>query len=370
MAVAITVTNVNAEGLLADVQVTGLTAGTRYDTLRRVYRYTGDDDTGTPTYELWLPDRRSNWSSVAHRVGWPAPVGGTMKFRDYEPDLGPFAYYVVPSASVGPPDWDFTDGDYPLGRGVLDDQVVDINRLLSEAPPATVIIRSTAEIGKWVETCLYDIAELHYAARGTEMAVIGSSFPLYVADRREARRGTVTFATNTLGTYHLLREIVWPASGKIAPVILDTIGPTPLLVDTMTCIPLDVSVEQASKSNPDVRFVHVDFVEVSRTTAASLRSGDNDDLVTVPHASFTVSDTTPGVGQWITLTNTSTGQWDTVEWSWSSGSSNRLSHSRALGPIKVKWAGTGRKTVKLRVWGSVANPKGADVAVRYFTVHG
>lgn len=368
--VTITVTNVNADGMLTDVQITGLTPGTRYDVLRRAYRWTGDDDTDTPQYELWLPDRDANWSAVAHRVGWEAPGSGTMTFRDYEPDLGPFAYFIVPSASVGPPEWDFTDGDYPLERGELDDTIVDINRELTEAPPATVIVRSTAEIGKWVETCLYDIQELRYQARGTEMGVIGNPYPLYVADRREARRGQVVFSCTTLGTYNLLREIVWPASGKIAPVVLDTIGPTPLLVDAMTCIPLDVSVEQATQRDPDLRFITMDFVEVRRTTAQALRSGDNDTLVDVPHASFTMSDTTPAVGQWVTLTDTSTGQYDSWEWSWSHGSSNRMAHSRVEGPIKVRWLTRGAKTIKLRVYGSVAGPKGADVAVRHFTVHG
>jgi hypothetical protein len=368
MAVAITVTNINALGYLCDVQVTGLTPATKYDVMRRLYRYTGDGDTATPHYEMWLPDRRSNWSAVAHRVGWTAPASGTMSFRDYEPPIRPFAYFVVESSKIGPTEYDFDNGDYPLSRGVLDDQVVHINYLLGLKPPTTIVLRSTTEIGKWVQACVYDLPTTRYTARGTEFPVVHRQYPVYVADTREARRGQIVLAIDDLAQYNLIREVVFPPNGRVKPLVVDAIGDKALLLDNMTIVALDVNLEQATQHNADLRFCTIDYVEVDPTLPSDLRSGDNDDLTNAPNANFTVGPGNLHSGDWVTLTDTSTGQYDSWEWSWSR-TNGPADHSRVQAPPKFRWFDKGPKTVRLRVYGSVAGPKGADVITKTVTVH-
>ena len=361
-------------GLLCDVTISGLTPGTRYDVLRRHMTYNGDDTDGTGLYSMPLPDRESNWSSVAHRVAWAAP-NATVHFRDYEPPLTPFSYFIVESDLVGPPEWDFDDGDYPLGRGTLDDQIVHINYLLThsvnpdtgliEERHPSVVIRSTADLGLYVESCIFDFQDLKYQARGTEMSVMRQQYPVYVADTREARRGSIILAVNTLDQYDEVRNIVFPSNGRMRPIRLDVIGNRPLLLDNVKALPLDVSIEQATKNDPDLRYVTVDFIEIGPMTATDQRSGDNDDLVNRPQAAFALSDTTPAKEEQITLTDTSTGQYDHWRWSVERGSSNKNSVFHGVGPHKLTWHSRGPHKVKLRVWG----PVGASVITRTVTVH-
>ena len=373
MAIAITPTP-DELGLLCDVQVSGLTVGTRYDVLRRAIAYQGDDETGAGLYDLPLPDREAYWSSVAHRVAWEAPTA-TVHFRDYEPPLTPFSYFIVPSSSVGPPEWDFDNGDYPLSRGTLDNDIVHINYLLShtvdpdtgqiEERHPSVVIRSTADLATYVESCIFDFQDLKYQARGTEMAVMRRQYPVYVADTREARRGSIILAVNTLDQYDQVRNIVFPSNGRMRPIRLDVIGNRPLLLDNVKALPLDVTVEQATKNDPDLRNNTVDFIEIGPMSPLDQRSGDNDDLVNVPHAHFTVSDMTPAKGQQVTLTDTSGGQYDHWRWSMERGSSNKNSVFHGEGPHKVHFNSRGKHVIKLRVSG----PVGASVTRHTVTVH-
>lgn len=373
MAVAIAVTT-DFQGLNTEVTLTGLTAGTRYDVLRLQHRYLGEDDTGIPQYDQELPDRKALWSSVAHRVGW-VPTTATATFRDYEPPTRPFKYFVIESAQVSPVEYDWTLGDYPLSRGVLDDQIVHLDRELElamevgEQLGGHLLIRSTHELGLYVSACVVEMEPLRYTARGTEFAVVGSQYPVYVADSREARRGSVTLKTETLGQFDDVRRIVFPSSGRIRPVIFNSAGSgtggSAILLDDARVVPLDIEVEQATPNNTDLRFIRIDYVEVDGTTPLVHRIGDNDDLVTAPRANFSISDTTPARNQWITLTDVSTGQYDHWDWSFPKGTSNVLGKRYSQGPHKVRWSSTGKKAIKLRVYG----PAGASTKTRTITVH-
>lgn len=369
MAVTIDVTTDELETLFVEVTLNGLTIGTRYDVMRLEYRYLGDDDMGVPQYDRELPDRRALWSAVAHRVGWEA-TATTHTFRDYEVPMRPTVFFVVPSSAVGPSEYDWALGDYPLDRGVVSSNIVHFNRDLDMAlapvlmPRGAVVVRSTVELGLWVSCCVYDF-DVRYPARGSEMAIMGRQYPMYVADTREARRGSLTVKTDTLGQYDDLRRIMFPSDGRIQPVILNSGYDATLLLDDARIIPLDVHVEQATQWDADIRFVTVDFVEIDPTAPLVRRSGDNDTLTTKPKAQFTISDTTPRRDQWITLTDTSTGQFDSWDWTIERGSNNRVSKFYTPGPHKIRFSKRGDRSIKLRVYGS---QQGAHSRTKQVTV--
>jgi hypothetical protein len=366
MPITISVT-MNVEGSLTKVTLAGLTTGVFYDVMRQQLRYTGDDDTGQPTYHRELPDRRKLWTSVAHRVGWQAPAS-TVTFRDYEPLRRPFRYFVVESEDVGPAeyDWRHEPGGYPVSRGVLDDEVIHFNRAAgSTAHAGEIMMRSTWELGLWTDACVYDF-DVGYKSRGAELTVMKREDPLFIADTRESRRGSITLVTDRLGTYHDLRRMLFPANGRIRPVTLNSGGDSTMLLDDMDIIPLDVQIEQATQWDPDTRFFHIDFIETDATSAKIRRSGDHDDITSEPVANFTISDPAPSRGQWVTLTDTSTGLMD--EWDWSLSHKtmdNKIGKFHTQGPHKIRFGDRGKKLVKLRVNG----PNGADVNVKPITVY-
>lgn len=360
MAIGIDVVRDDLETLSVKVALTGLTPGTRYDVFRLQVRYLGKDDAGTRVYNRELPDRRGLWSVVSHRMGWQASAA-SHTFRDYECPKRPTEYYVCTSAAGGPHEWDFSDGTYPVSRGVLDNEVIHFAQDIVDAnlyavpEEGHVLVRSTAELALYVESCVVEMQGPTYTARGTEHAVMGSQYPVYVADTREARRGTLTLMTRQLGQYNDLRRIVFPASGRIRPVVFQSGGDSTMLLDDMRIVPLDVEVEQATKQNPDLRYVHIDYVEVEPGPLIA-RSGDNDSLISEPQANFTISDTTPARGDWVTLTDTSTGLGDDWDWTVAGGNqgANWVGKFYRQGPHKVKWTTRGQKTIKLRFGGSGA----------------
>ena len=196
---------------------------------------------------------------------------------------------------------------------------------------------------------MFDITDLRFTARGTEFPVMGSQYPVFVSDTREARRGTLVLMTDTLSDYDEIREIVFPSNGRVRPVLFDTFGGGALLLDDMTAIPLDVQVEPATKADPDTRFVTIDFVESDPTRPHDQRSGDNDDLVTAPNAAFTFSNVNPNRDEWITVTDTSTGGIVHWRWSWYRGTDNQYAVDYGPGPHRRRWHSRGDTYVKLRV---------------------
>jgi len=369
MAVTITVDQADVEHLYVDVTLAGMTTGTRYDVYRMKLLRTFDPDTGEPIYERYSDDRRNLWSSVAHRVAWPARAP-SFPFRDYEAPYAAFSYFVVESAKVGPFEYDWTDGPYPLERGVLDDTVIDFDwdyTQLMEAESEDVhggdlLVRSTAELGKYVMVCLQDI-DVKYQARGAELAVMGRQYPIYVADTREARRGTFVVFTKSVQQYRDLENILFPSNGVIRPVEIDSGPGATLLMDDMRLIPLDVGIEQATPADSDLRFISVDFLEVDPTAPLVARIGDNDELVSAPRASFTISDASPHPNETVTFTDTSTGQFDHWEWTFERGGGGTWRRT-TQGPHKMAWANQRRFNVKLRVYG----PAGASTITRSIKV--
>jgi hypothetical protein len=354
MVLGISITKEDLETLTTRVALTGLVAGTRYDVHRVQWRNLGKDDTGVRQYERELPDRRALWSSVGHRVGWQAPAT-TATFRDYECPTRPTKYYVVKTDLVSPHEWDFGAGKYPTGTGALSAELVHWNGDLADinADPGEghVLVRSVHELAHYAETCLVEMDGPTYTARVNEQAVMGNEYPVIVADTREARRGSVTLMVRNLGQYNALRRIVFPASGKIRPVLLQGGGDATLLLDDMRVIPLDVEVEQATPANADLRYVTIDYVEADPSAPLVARSGDNDSLTSPPNAAFTVS--SPDVNGWRTLTDTSTGAGD--DWEWTvDNTSNKVGKFYTQGPHKVRFLTPGPHTVKLRFGGSGA----------------
>lgn len=373
MAVAIDVVKSDLEHLSVRIHLTGLTPGTRYDVMRLQFRYLGDDEDPphNPIYERELPDRRGLWSTVAHRVGWEAPATAAT-FRDFECPRRPTRYFVVPSASVGPTDWDFSDGNYPLSRGVLDTETVHFNRDLRIAlhhgphEEGHLLVRSTHDLGRYATCCVVDMDQLRYTARGTELAVLGSQYPVFITDTREASRGSVTLKVDTLGAYNELRSIVFPASGRIRPIIFNAGGDSTMLLNDLRVIPLDVNIEQITHADSDLRYVHIDYIETDPTVPLVHRSGDNDDLTTAPDAHFTISDRSPRRGQRVKLTDTSTGLFDSWDWTIGRNTGNKVGKFYGPGPYWVSWSSRGEKSIKLRVYGA---GQGADVITKTLTVH-
>jgi hypothetical protein len=146
--------------------------------------------------------------------------------------------------------------------------------------------------------------------------------------------------------------VVFPESGRIRPFVLNSGGDATMLLDDMRCIPLDVEVEQATHSNPDLRYVHIDYVEVDPSAPLIARVGDNDSLTNPPNANFTISG--PAAGGWYTLTDTSTGSGNDWEWVIERGqeTDNKVGRFHTRGPHKVRWQAKGQKLVKLRFGGA------------------
>lgn len=377
MAITLDVTKETWETLYVRLHMTGLTPGTRYDLHRLQLRYLGEDEDGTPIYHRQLPDKKALWSAVAHRVGWKAPAA-SVTVKDYESPLRPTKYFLVPTSAQGPFEYTNWKVPYPVSRGVLCPDIVHFARdIAEEGIPGQVLVRSTQDLQKFVTACVVDIDDLKYTARGTELAVMGSQYPVYVADTREARRGTITLKVDNLGEYNDLMEIAFPNTGAIWPLIFNNASTTAILLDDMKVMPLDVTVEQATHNDADVRYVHIDFVEIAYSAAILKRAGDNDNEIDEPRANFSISDTTPGKMQYVTLTDTSTGQFDSWEWTIGHGTGNKVGKFYTKGPHKVRWGGLGLHHIKLRVYGSVigydsdgkAITAGSDTRTRTVTVH-
>jgi hypothetical protein len=370
MAVALTVTTANVANLSVDLHLSGLVVGTRYDLMRLQVRSVGTDALGAPVYNREIPDRAALWSAVAHRVSWLA-TDTVADVRDYEAAMRPTMYFLVESSLVGPYEYTTWETPYPVERGVLCPTIVHFDRDLAllmgsgERQKGHILVRSTADLGKYVSCCVVDIPELKYTARGSEMSVIGSQYPVYVSDTREARRGSIILKIDSLGAFNDLRQILFPSTGVIRPVVLNAGSEPTMLLDDMRVVPLDISVEQITHSDPSLRYLTMDYVEVDPTTPLVQRTGDNDTLVSAPAANFTLSDTTPAKNQWITLTNTSTGSYDSYDWTVAQAANNPMSKFYTAGPHQVRWAAKGTFAVTLRVYGLA----GAHTKTTNVTVH-
>jgi len=356
MAIGISITKEDLETLTTRIALTGLVAGTKYDVYRVQYRNLGKDDTGTRVYERELPDRRALWSAVGHRINWTAP-GTTASFRDYECPIRPTKYFCVKTADEGPHEYDFGEGKYPMSRGALSAELVhwhgDMVDVNADPGPGHLVFRSVHELAHYANTCLVEMDGPTYTARTNEFSVMGNEYPVIVSDTREARRGSMTVLVRNLGQYNALRRIVFPASGRIRPVVVQAGGDRTLLLDDMRIIPLDVEVEQTTEVNADFRYVTIDYVEADPSAPLIARTGDNDTLAgTAPVANFSISDTTPAVNAWVTLTDTSTGSGSDWEWTVDNAVENQVGKFYTQGPHKVRFGGAGEKTVKLRYGGS------------------
>jgi hypothetical protein len=365
MAVTIVATS-RFENANCRLTLSGLRAGVRYDVYRMYLNWDDDDD----NYERFVPDRRVRWSVVSHRIGWEAKRS-VHSFTDYEPPLRPFRYFVVETSKNAPFEWNWAKGNYPTSRGVFSPNVIhqrrELDALLYDDQLffGNMRVRSTKQLGEFLDVCVYDMDDLKYTARGTEHAVIGKQFPLYVADTRDSRRGTVTIQTISLEDYEDLRDMVFPASGRISPLWLQTLKEDQwALLDDMLIIPLDITVQQASKFDTDRRYIIMDFVEIDPIQAQPLRVGDNDELITPPDAKFHISDRKIRRRQRTTLTDRSTGQIESWKWKISRAKKGKVNKRYRQGPIRPRWKKAGRYDVKLIVRG----PGGVDTKTRRIRV--
>ena len=383
MAIGITITKKTPEHGTAVVQLTGLTPGVKYDVLRmRVQRHISS--AGTPTYTRIFPDRKAYWSSVAHRVGWTAP-SATVTFNDYETPITSVQYFIVEASKTSPFEWDWDRGDYPVTTGILS-PTVDFWWDLTSTPGANqqgqIRIRSTAHAQKYFDACVVEMGDMKYTARGTELAVLGNPYPLYVADVRESRRGSIIVKCSSLADVLELQRIVFPANGKVWPIVFNSASEPALIANDMTVIPLDITIEQATPNDVNLRFVHIDYVEIDPTTPLMIRVKDN--VPNHPDARFSISDTTPAVNQKIVLTDASTGQFD--RWHWytpgayeglvsapevnNPPTSRRVNKFIGQGPWEIFYRTRGKHKIKL--WVGDQTPEttaGADVIKKIIVVH-
>jgi hypothetical protein len=211
---------------------------------------------------------------------------------------------------------------------------------------------------------------------------MGNQYPVYVADVREARRGSIVVKCSSLADVEELQRIIFPANGKVWPIVFNSASEPPLILDTMVCVPLDITIEQATSSNVSLRYLHIDFVEIDPTAPLLKRNANgNDSYVAHPVANFSISDSTPAVGQLVTLTDTSTGQYD--QWHWYAPKSRgyyALGGSAAAaaapqqfytrGPHGVYYAAPGTYEVKLWIGDTTPGTSaGNDVVRKFVTVH-
>ena len=198
---------------------------------------------------------------------------------------------------------------------------------------------------------------------------MGNQYPVIVSDTREARRGSVTLMTRNLGQYNALRRIVFPASGRIRPVLVQSGGDPALLLDDMRIIPLDVEVEQATQANADLRYVH-HRLRRDRPVRAAGRPGRGQRHPGRARRTPTSPSPTPPPpsGQWVTLTDTSTGTGDDWEWTIEAAAAdNKVGKFYTAGPAQgpVRWAAARRRSSS----GSVGPVRATTPAPRSSTVH-
>jgi hypothetical protein len=360
MALGISVVKEDLETLSVKIYLSGLIPGERYDVMRLQLRSLGKDNTGTRIYEREIPDRRGLWSSVAHRVGWQAQET-TASFRDFETPRRPTQWFVVLSSKIGPHEYAFGDDPpptrYPVSRGALSSQIVHFNGELQdigfkdEPDKGHVLVRSVHELSHYADCCLVEMDGPTYTARVNEFAVMGNQYPVMVSDSREARRGSMTLLTRNLGQYNALRRVVFPESGRIRPFVVQSGGDAALLLDDMRVIPLDVEIEQATQKNADLRYVTIDYVEIDGSAPLIHRVGDLDKMTNPPEASFAISNLTPAANEWVQLTDTSTGQGDTWEWTVDGAIENKVGKYYGQGPYHVRF-NRGTHGIKLRFGGA------------------
>jgi hypothetical protein len=383
MALGITVTKKSPEHVTTLVHLTGLIPGTRYDVVRLHLKWHLDTN-GVPVYERRLPDLKEYWSAVQHRTSWEAPAT-TQDFSDYETPLTPVQYFIVKTDLTGPFEWDFKK-TYPVANGVLCPTVVHYYWSLRGTPadtPGMVRIRSTAQASVWHDACVVAMDDIKYTARGTELAVMGNRYPVYVGDVREQRRGSIVVKCESLTELQHLQNIAFPTNGVIRPIIFNSISEPSVMINDMRVIPLDVTVEQATPTNAALRYVHIDFVEIDPTAPLYKKTAEN--IVSPADANFTISDTTPKVGQKIVVTDTSTGQYNGVHWFFPSAYMGLVStpenpgansapfrESVQYGPHEIFYKKAGNFWIKLWVGDRDGDDNvntGADSIKRYITVH-
>ena len=106
-----------------------------------------DPDTGQPVYNRELPDSAAVcWSSVAHRVGWQPAAANANFRRTFECPRRPTRYFIVETDLTAPFEYDWDNGNYPLSRGVLSDDVVHASTATCgrrSRPPTTTYRRAT-----------------------------------------------------------------------------------------------------------------------------------------------------------------------------------------------------------------------------------
>lgn len=389
MAIGMTVTPKDAEHVTTKISLTGLTVGTKYDVVRLHLDY-HLNSAGVPVYERFLPDKREYWSAVQHRVSWTATTT-THNLNDYETPLQPVQYFLVETAQVGPFQHDFKTA-YPTSRGFLSPTVVHYWWSLRGTPadkPGLVRIRSTATASVWHDACVVEMGDLKYTARGSELAVMGNQYPVFVGDVREQRRGSIVVKCSSLAEVLHLQNIVFPTSGVIRPIIFDSASEPSLIISRMVVVPLDVTIEQATTTDASLRYLHIDFVEIDPTAPLWRKTKEN--IVTPADAMFTIrangvisSPPTVRVKQSVVVTDTSTGQYDGWHWYFPGAYEGmvytpenpgvpfrKAREPRTQGPHEVYYLSPGKYPIKLWIGDRTGLDDvntGADSIRRYITV--
>ena len=187
-------------------------------------------------------------TASAGRPPPPPPPSATTNAR-----CGPPATSWSRARAAGRQSGTSPGGKYPTSRGALSTQVVHFARDLADAhlnlepKEGRILVRSTDELALYIAPCLVEMEGPLYTARGEEHAVMGSQFPVFVSDSREARRGTLVLLTRNLGA------VQRPAAHRLPGVGADPArsccrgaGTRRCCCDDLRCLPLDVEVEQTT----------------------------------------------------------------------------------------------------------------------------
>lgn len=242
MAVGIAVTATDNTALRATFSLTGLDTAKRYDVLRVI---SGSDDN----------ERR--YQVIGSYRDWK-PSAATATVVDYEAPIRPYRVAIWDSTLSTPLDFDFSLGGY-TGPAAL----VTSNEVKLTSPLCGAVIRSTKTPGLYVDVRIWDLDPVLYRARVSELTPMGTRFPVIIADRREGRRvERLVVYTSSVAAGKALTDLLIPETGRIHPVWLRTDDTNKLLFHDLLMMPLDITVEPASKANPERRFFTIAGVEV------------------------------------------------------------------------------------------------------------
>lgn len=244
MAVAIVADTINNTTLTVSANITGIASGFPYDVIRVIE--TSDDN----ERKYQLIGNYREWS-----VANPNTSG---RVNDNAAPIRPYRIGVWDSTKVTPLDFDFGTGPYTGPPALAMSNLISLT-----SPLCGAVMRSTKVPGLYVDVRIHDFQPVQYRAKVSELTPMGTRYPVVIADRREGRRisGLVVYAPDNTQSKALI-DLLLPENGRIYPIWLRTADTNRLLFHDMLMMPMDITIEPASRNNPTRRFITIDGVEL------------------------------------------------------------------------------------------------------------